>query len=53
MHADTKVRFKLILAATDPAAAGEQWAALDRYCDACEDNSGLARGARLCRIRGT
>ena len=28
MHADTKVRFKVILAATDTTVAGEQWAAL-------------------------
>ena len=28
MHADTKVRFKVILATEDPIVAGEQWAAL-------------------------
>ena len=28
MHADTKVRFKIILSATDTAVAGKQWAAL-------------------------
>jgi hypothetical protein len=33
MHADTKVRFKLILAADDPSAALEQWRALQPLLD--------------------
>jgi hypothetical protein len=29
MHADTKVRFKVILSTDDPSVAGEQWATLE------------------------